>query len=111
MTTAVHPWRHGRVRSADAVYARLFDEELVILDLSQGEYLALDAVGARLWSGLEAGGTVEEIARQIVDEYDVPMDRALADLVALGDELVAKGLLVQDREGQAREGREGGEGK
>ena len=102
MTTTPDNWKHGRVRSADAVYARLFDEELVILDLARGEYLALDAVGARLWSGLEAGRTVEQVAREIVDEYEVSMARVLADLVTLGDELVAKGLLVHDREGQAK---------
>lgn len=96
MTTESATWKHGRVRCADAVHARLFDEELVILDLAKGEYLALDQVGARLWSGLEAGRTVEEIAREVVEEYDVSLDRALADLLALGDDLVLRGLMVRD---------------
>jgi sulfur transfer complex TusBCD TusB component (DsrH family) len=89
-------WKHGRVRCADAVHARLFDNELVILDLAKGEYFALDDLGARLWSGLEAGRSVEQLAQEIVAEYDVTLDRALADLVALGDDLVARGLLVRD---------------
>jgi hypothetical protein len=88
-------WKHGRVRCADAVHARLFDEELVILDLAKGEYFALDKVGAHLWSGLEAGRTPEQIALEIVAEYDVTFDRALTELVALGDELVAHGLMVR----------------
>jgi sulfur transfer complex TusBCD TusB component (DsrH family) len=96
MNVAGATWRHGRVRCADAVHARLFDNELVILDLAKGEYFALDDLGARLWSGLEAGRTVEQLAQEIVDEYDVTLDRALTDLVALGDDLVARGLLVRD---------------
>jgi hypothetical protein len=89
-------WKHGHVRCPDAVHARLFDEELVILDLAKGEYFALDRVGERLWAGLQAGRTVEQIGEEIAAEYDVTLERAVADLVALGDELVAKGLMVHD---------------
>ncbi len=95
MTDVASAWKHGRVRCADAVHARRFDEELVILDLAKGEYFSLDPLGARLWSGLEAGRDVTQIAEEIAVEYDVALDRALADLVALGDDLVAKGLMVR----------------
>jgi hypothetical protein len=88
--------KHGRLRCADAVHSRLFDEELVILDLAKGEYFALDDVGARLWCGLEEGRTVEEIAQEIVLEYDVALDRCVADLMALSDDLVERGLMVPD---------------
>jgi Coenzyme PQQ synthesis protein D (PqqD) len=95
-------WRHGSVRSADAVHARLFDEELVILDLAKGEYFSLDPIGAKLWSGLQAGRSFEEIAQDVVDEYEVTLERALSDLVALGEDLVARGLLVRDDGAGAR---------
>jgi hypothetical protein len=39
---------------------------------------------------------VEEVAQGIVAEYDITAEVARADLVALGDELVAQGLLVHD---------------
>jgi Coenzyme PQQ synthesis protein D (PqqD) len=94
MNAEANAWKHGRVRSADAVHARQFDEELILLDLSKGQYFALDELGARLWSGLEAGRKVEEIAQDVVSDYDVTFDRALADLVALGDHLIAEGLMV-----------------
>ena len=87
-------WSHGRVRIADAVHTRLFDDELVILDLTKGEYFALDQIGARLWIGLEAGRTIEQIAQEVVAEYDVGLERALTDLAVLGDKLVSQGLLV-----------------
>jgi hypothetical protein len=96
MSTVATAWKHGRVRCADAVHARLFDEELIILDLAKGEYFALDRVGARLWSGLDSGRMLEEIARELVEEYNVTLDRALVDLTTLGDHLVAQGLMVAD---------------
>jgi hypothetical protein len=101
MSSAATSWQHGTVRCADAVHARLFDQDLIILDLAKGEYFALDDVGARLWSGLEAGRAIEAIAQEIVSEYDVPIERALADLVALGDALVAQGLLVRTSAGES----------
>lgn len=97
------PARNRRVRCADSVHARLFDEELVILDLAKGEYFALDDIGTRLWSGLLAGRTIEQIAQEVVAEYDVPLDRALSDLTGLGDELLAKGLMVRDEGTGSRE--------
>jgi hypothetical protein len=104
MNAPVAIWKHGTVRCAPAVHARLFDDELVILDLVQGEYFALDSVGARLWSGLEEGRLIGQIAREVAAEYDVAYDQALADLVALGDALVARGLMVADeRAGEAHD--------
>ena len=91
-------WKQGRVRSADAVYSRLYDKELVILDLAKGEYFALGDIGARLWSGLQAGRTIEQVAQDVVEDFDVASDRALADLFALAEDLVARGLLVADQE-------------
>jgi hypothetical protein len=104
LSASASDWKHGRVRCADAVHTRLFDRELVILDLAKGEYFSLDAVGARLWSGLDAGQTVEQIAQEVVAEYEVTPEHAIADLVALGDDLVARGLMVRDeRSGESRD--------
>ena len=96
MTAATPTRTQGKLRCADAVHSRRFDDEIVILDLANGEYFALDDVGARLWSALEAGRTVEEVAHEIAAEYDVPVDRAIVDLAALSDDLVARGLMVRD---------------
>ncbi len=85
-----------RLIPAPSVHARVFDDELVILDMKRGEYMSLDAIGAALWQGLEQGRAVAEIARDIVAEYDVSFDRAVSDLEALSRELVSLGLLVTD---------------
>ena len=83
------------VRPADGVFARLFDEELLIVDLVRGEYYALDEIGAVLWEGLERELSVEAVANQIAIDYDVAFDVALADLKALTADLVAHRLVVE----------------
>ncbi|MDP9034837.1 MAG: PqqD family protein [Myxococcota bacterium] len=96
MSESIAAWRGARARCADAVHTRMFDDELVILDLAKGEYFALDEIGARLWSGLSSGKTVEQIASDVVAAYDVALEQALADLVRLADELLTRGLMVRD---------------
>jgi hypothetical protein len=73
----------------------MFDGELVILDLARGEYFTLGAIGSALWTGLETGRSVEEVARTVVGEYDVSLEEAIDDLEALASDLVRKGLFVE----------------
>lgn len=87
-----------RFRPASSVHARVFDEELVILDLARGEYLALDAIGTRLWRGMEAGLSVDDIAADVAAEYDVTLERATSDLEALAAEFLDRGLFVELKE-------------
>lgn len=86
------------MKPAPSVHTRLFDSELVILDLAHGEYLALDAIGSALWAGLEAGRAVRDVAKDIAAEYDVSLEQATSDLQSLADDLVARGLFLVDGE-------------
>ena len=84
----------GSIRPAEGVFARSFDDELLIVDLARGEYFALDGVGSMLWQGLDAGRTVEQIAHDVVDVYDVTYEQSLLDLSRLLADIVGHGLLV-----------------
>ena len=79
-----------------SVHTRSFDGELVVLDLARGDYFALDEIGAKAWNAIVAGKSLESIAAEIAHEYDVPESRAAADLVALRNDLLSRGLLVED---------------
>ena len=74
-------------------------DEAVILELTQGVYYGLNEVGARIWALLKTPRAIEEIRDQVVDEYDVEPERAMADLLALLEDLVSRGL-VEVRDGQ-----------
>ncbi len=74
----------------------MFDGELVVLDLDRGEYYALDAIGAKLWDGIQRGQTLDEIADEIVTEYDVKREKLLVDLNELCNTLVAHGLFLYE---------------
>jgi Coenzyme PQQ synthesis protein D (PqqD) len=89
--------RFVSLKPAPSVHARLFDGELVILDLAGGEYFALDAIGSRLWRALESGQSIDDVAKAVVAEYDVTLAEASADLEALAEDLTSRGLLVGEK--------------
>jgi hypothetical protein len=73
-------------------------EEVAILNLKNGVYYGLDAVGARIWSLIQEPRTVNEILDVLLDEYEVEPERCERDLLTLLEELVAENL-VEARDG------------
>jgi Coenzyme PQQ synthesis protein D (PqqD) len=82
----------GRIRPTKSVHVREFDGEMVLLDLERGEYFGLDELGGKVWRALVQGETPQEIAIHLEPEHDVSLETLVADLVALTDELVRRGL-------------------
>ena len=73
-------------------------EEVVILDLKNGVYYGLDAVGARIWNLIQEPKAVNEIRDVLLDEYEVEPEHCERDLLTLLEKLVAENL-VEARDG------------
>jgi len=73
--------------------------EAVILGLRDGVYYGLDSVGARIWALLAEPRSVAELVTTIVDEFDVTPERCERDLLALLDDLAARGLVREQPAG------------
>lgn len=81
--------------SADVIFREL-DGEAVLLDLANGRYYGLNAVGTRVWT-LAAGGTrVEDVVTALAGEFDADAPRIRDDVEALLADLIGRGLLVED---------------
>ena len=79
----------------DHVHVRAFDGEVVILDLSTGDYFGLDEVGAAFWTALSEGKTPAEVASELASVYAVPAERLLNDILKLVAEFELLGLVVK----------------
>ncbi len=66
-----------------------------LLDEERGEYWNLNPTGALILETLLAGGTVDEAARALADEYAVDLGSAARDVEELLDELCSAGLVEQ----------------
>lgn len=83
----------SRARVPSSVYARTFGDEVVLLDFANGQYFALDPVGAIVFRAFEAGKTIREAVDAVTALYQVERSTALHDIVALAAALESEGLL------------------
>jgi hypothetical protein len=71
------------------------DGEIVALDEAAAVYLAANPAGGLLWRALVDGATRESLAEKLVREYEIPLERAVADtdtfLNALRDHALLEG--------------------
>jgi hypothetical protein len=79
---------------ADEILSTRMDRETVILNLKTGMYHGLDPVGTRFFEVLKSTGDLGEVHRHLLAEFDVSPERLEADLLALSEDMLAKGILV-----------------
>lgn len=92
---------HSIVAAAkDQLFCNL-GEEAVMLNLTNGVYYGLDAIGARIWTYIKEPKTVNEICDTLLKEYDVEQKLCEADVLALLHDLVAAGLIEVNDESSA----------
>ncbi len=78
--------------SGDAIASAVGDET-VILQLKNGTYFGLDAIGTRIWRMLNDGVTATVICDRLGEEYDVAPDVLEADVRRLLAELQANEII------------------
>ena len=80
------------VATKDQVSADL-SGEAAILNLTSGIYYGLNEVGASIWKIIQEPKIVREIKETILHEYDVDPGQCEADVMALLNELLSRGLI------------------
>jgi Coenzyme PQQ synthesis protein D (PqqD) len=83
---------NAKLTIAARAVAREVGDEVVILDLETGTYYGLDRIGARIWSLLSAGRTLDEVRQAILAEYEVERSRLESDIDRLLVQLVESQL-------------------
>ena len=78
--------------SSNHLYSEI-GSEAVILDLQSGVYYGLNETGNQIWHWLQTSKTRSELYKLLLDEYDVPLEKATSDLQSLLQEMVNTGLI------------------
>lgn len=79
----------------DAVVFRDVEGETVILDMKNGTYFGLDAVGTRIWQLLIEHARLDSVFTALLAEFEVDPSTLRADLLDLVAALESKQLLRQ----------------
>lgn len=78
----------------DEILSRELDGEAVLLDLRSGKYFGLNGTGARIWTMMKDGlDEPDELAARLIDDFEVDLDRARADVETFVGSLVDCGLI------------------
>ena len=75
-----------RPKPSEHVVSQELDGEMVLVQLQTNRIYSLNETGARFWALLDAGMTVPEIRRRLLEEYDVAdaaLDAEIASLLAM----------------------------
>lgn len=69
------------------------DDEVVVLDLRNSQYIRINHTGARLWGLLERGASTRVLADSLIEEFGVSREGARADVGSFLTSLRRSGLL------------------
>lgn len=82
------------VKAVDHQTSAEVDGENVILDLEDGVYYGLNAVGTQVWNRIQDPTTIGEVVDDLTAKYDVGHERCFDDVVSLLEDLAENGLIV-----------------
>jgi hypothetical protein len=89
-----------RINSPKVVH-QAFDDEIVMVNLEQGNYYSLSRVGAVVCDVLDRGVTVPEVVEDLCRRYEGDRTEIHAAVEKFVDELRAEGLVVPAAPGHA----------
>ena len=69
-------------------------DQTVMMNISQGQYYALDQSGQRIWALMDQPIRVSDIVSKLTDEYDVERAQCETEVLAFLTELQSNGLLA-----------------
>ena len=81
-------------RTADVMEQEL-DGQFLLLRAGSSDVLHLDAVASDIWRLLVEPATLEQLADELAEAYDVSAQRVAADLAPVLDLLVVRGVVEE----------------
>jgi coenzyme PQQ synthesis protein D (PqqD) len=85
--------RRTRVVASRNQLSAQLSGEAVILGLRDSVYYGLAGAGARIWELVQQPYVIGDVAATVSREFDVDEPRATVDLLALANDLLARGLI------------------
>ena len=70
------------------------DGEKIMLNIDNGEYYGLDKIASRIWELADNKISIENMIRQLLEEYEIDYETCKNDVLEFLDELIKKKLIV-----------------
>jgi hypothetical protein len=69
-------------------------DELVVMSVSRGEYVALDSIGKDIWQRLATPCRIDALCEALAEEYDAPRATIESDVLEFLERLLGAETLV-----------------
>ena len=86
------------IRNDQELLTTEVDGELIGMSVEQGTCYGLNGVGTRIWALLSEPRSVDELCRQLTEEYEVDDAQCRAEVIELLEELRSEGLVTVQAE-------------
>lgn len=73
---------------------KVFDGEVILINLSGGTYYSMDKTGCVIWELIEKGHSCEEISESLIARYDISAEIVKRDVTSLIEQLVKENLIL-----------------
>jgi len=83
-------------KQRERILAQQSSDNLVLLNLDQGNYYSLNQVGSRAWELCDGTRSVGDMVEIICREYNAPSEVVAADLLELLGDLESENLLAEN---------------
>lgn len=87
------------ISNAD-ISSEVIDDEVMIMDLSNGRYYSLQGAGMLVWESLRQGVSIQETINKCLDRYQGDVEEISGQVNSLVEELVAQGLVTLEHDGK-----------
>ena len=81
-----------KITFSETVFAQEVDGEMVLLDMNSENYFGLDEVGTAIWQAMQESGSLEEVYRAMLEQYEVEPEVLQKDLLDFVQKLNDSGL-------------------
>lgn len=85
-----------RFKVNPSVRTRALDDELILLDLNQGEYFSLNGTGREVWAALEQGSDLATVEQLVSARWPIQREDAGPMITGLVRDLLDRGLIARE---------------
>lgn len=82
-------------RRQEQIIVQKGSKEVLLFNMEDGSYYALNEVGNRIWELCDGTHSVEQLVGMLAKEYNAPAEVIETDILELLDDLRSKNLIVE----------------
>lgn len=80
------------IRNEDNLASKIHNE-IVMVNITQGNYFGLNSVGSDIWELLNQPRSIDEICGLLIEEYSIDMETCKNHVTGFLEELIKQGLI------------------